>query len=360
MRKQLKSEFMNKLIDWNDFECFIQKMYEEDPNLTVQHNVTLVGKSGAKRQIDVLVKQKTKMTTMITIVECKRWKQRVNRGIIDIVSAAIDDLNANKGVVFTTSGYEEGAIEYAKYKNIDIFLVRDLLDEEWGRPGRHVQFWLQFIGSKIENLVLPNVAFIPFYVGAQPNLNLEICANKEDSRYFLYDKNGQKGLYLGTLLMKIQEKIHCTIGDKVALLTGEEAKNNVLYKSDVIVNMSDYAHNILHFSNGLAIIKQMKFSLLTSITQSNFQLDRGKNLDFALMVENYIVNQKHTVIKHKDEELIHVSDNLVEIKSEDIKEEEVLHNGSIFKIYLQADVVLDITGNELVKETKEITVNISD
>lgn len=160
--------------------------------------------------------------------------------------------------------------------------------------------------------------------------------------------------------MKIQEKIHCTIGDKVALLTGEEAKNNVLYKSDVIVNMSDYAHNILHFSNGFAIIKQMKFSLLTSITQSNFQLDRGKNLDFALMVENYIVNQKHTVIKHKDEELIHVSDNLVEIKSEDIKEEEVLHNGSILKIYLQADVVLDITGNELVKETKEITVNISD
>ena len=48
MNSQMPSEFWDKLIDWDDFERFVQKMYEEDPNLIVQHNVTLVGKSGAK------------------------------------------------------------------------------------------------------------------------------------------------------------------------------------------------------------------------------------------------------------------------------------------------------------------------
>ena len=217
MNGQIPNEFWDRLIGWEEFEHFVQKLYEDDPNLTTKHNVTLIGKSGAKRQIDVLVTQKTKMTTMTTIVECKRWKQKVNRGIIDIVSSAIEDLNANKGVVFTTSGYEEGAIEYAKYKNIDIFLVRDLYEEEWGRPGRYIQFWMQFIGSKIESLQMPGALFFPFHPGLLPNLQLELCVNKEDERYCLYDSTGKKGLYLGTILMDIQERTHSAIGDGVAL-----------------------------------------------------------------------------------------------------------------------------------------------
>lgn len=360
MNRQIPTEFWDKLIGWEDFEYFVQKLYEDDPNLTTQHNVTLTGKSGANRQIDVLVTQKTKMMTMVTIVECKRWKQKVNRAIIDIVSAAIDDLNANKGVVFTTSGYEEGAIEYAKFKKIDIFLVRDLYEDEWGKPGRHIQFWMQFIGSRIEMLQMPHVSFFPFYPGALPDLQLNLCANKEDSRYFLYDTNGKRGSYLGTVLMSIQEKIHSAIGDGVALLSEEEAKKSVLYKSSVTVDLSDYEYNILHFPNGIAKIRDMKFELITHISQSDFKFDRGENLDFAFMVENYIVNQKHRVIKHKDEDMMYVSDNLEEMREEKVNEKDVLQNGSIMKIYFKADVTFNITGDEIIKETKEIKVRLED
>jgi len=54
----MKSNFIDELIDWRDFEKFIQKMYQEDPNLIVEHNVTLIGNSGAKYQIDVLITHK--------------------------------------------------------------------------------------------------------------------------------------------------------------------------------------------------------------------------------------------------------------------------------------------------------------
>ena len=41
-------------------------------------------------------------------------------------------------MIFTTKGYEKGAKTYASSINIDLFIVRDLTEEEWGLPGRHV------------------------------------------------------------------------------------------------------------------------------------------------------------------------------------------------------------------------------
>lgn len=41
-----------------------------------------------------------------------------------------EDLNASKGVIFITVGYEAGAEKYAKSKNIDIFVIKDLTQEE--------------------------------------------------------------------------------------------------------------------------------------------------------------------------------------------------------------------------------------
>lgn len=117
-------KFLTYLIDWKEFELFVAELYKDDGDLIIQHNVTEVGKSQAKRQIDVLVTQKTKLHTIKTIIECKLWKSKVDRQVIDVLSASVEDLNANKGVIFTTKGYEEGAIQYAKNK-ILIFLLSE-------------------------------------------------------------------------------------------------------------------------------------------------------------------------------------------------------------------------------------------
>jgi hypothetical protein len=89
--------FIDQLLDWRDFETFVQRLYATDPNLLVEHNVVDVGKSGARRQTDVKITQRTKLHTYVTLVECKRWKDKVDRSRVDILAASIEDLGAAKG-----------------------------------------------------------------------------------------------------------------------------------------------------------------------------------------------------------------------------------------------------------------------
>jgi translation initiation factor 2 beta subunit (eIF-2beta)/eIF-5 len=128
---------LSNLVDWKAFEMFVKNLYDADGTISVERDVTLIGKSGARRQADVRLTLKTVLHTYVTIVECKRWKDPVSRDRIDVLAATVEDLGASKGVMFTTSGYEEGAKQYAEHKGLDLFLVRDLTDEEWGLPGRY-------------------------------------------------------------------------------------------------------------------------------------------------------------------------------------------------------------------------------
>lgn len=148
----MASGFIDQLVDWRDFEEFVRDLYAKDPSLEVEHNVTQIGKSGAQRQIDVKFTHNAGGHTYVTLVECKRWKEKIDRRRIDELFASIEDLNAAKGVMFTTAGYEVGAETYAEHKGIDLFVVRDLTDEEWGPPGRVVWFYWHLYTAEISNV----------------------------------------------------------------------------------------------------------------------------------------------------------------------------------------------------------------
>lgn len=53
--------FLNQIIDWQDFEQFVTHLYKDDGDVIVEYDVTLKGKSGANRQIDVLISRKSKL-----------------------------------------------------------------------------------------------------------------------------------------------------------------------------------------------------------------------------------------------------------------------------------------------------------
>lgn len=152
---QMSNQFIDRLIDWKDFERFVHDLYVEDDQLHVEHDVTVIGKSGAKRQIDVRFIHHVKDHTYTTVIECKRWKEPVTRERIDVLAATSEDTGAAKGVMFTTTGYEAGAQQYAAAKNIDLFLVRDLTDREWGLPGRVIWIYLQIYAAEIHDLAVP-------------------------------------------------------------------------------------------------------------------------------------------------------------------------------------------------------------
>ena len=141
--------------DWGGFEEFVKEIHEGE-DVIVERDVTLTGLSGAPRQIDVYVTHSKGPYKYSTLIECKHWKNKVKRQQVENMYASMEDLGASKGVVFTTSGYQSGAEIYAKAKNIDIYVVRDLTTEEWGKPGRIIEFYIQISSKSILSIECQN------------------------------------------------------------------------------------------------------------------------------------------------------------------------------------------------------------
>ncbi len=359
----MESTFIDKLIDWKDFELFVKQLYEQDMQLEVEHDVTLIGKSGAKRQIDVLIKHKTKLHEYVTIVECKRWKEKVDRSRVDILFASIEDLNASKGVIFTTSGYEEGAEKYAQSKNIDLFIVRDLTDEEWGLPGRVVHFFMQTFCSNLKHIEFPQMQMIPIVDEYPSRIDLGIIIEKDqkyDENLYLYSKrNGIRNTHLISLILEKQNEILQQISDQTSLLGDGTNEESLIILSDLEIDFSEYEFKQLRYPYGILLIDKLICKLITSISQKTFHFDRGSTFDLSLTIENYIRRQKHIFSKRKDETNIQVTENLFDkLTKEKIVTGDVLQNNSIFKVMLAPYVNIELDGNEKTATTEKIIIKL--
>ena len=128
--------------DWGGFEKLVAELHKTG-EVSVEHNVVLVGRSGAPRQIDVLIRHKRDLYEYLVIVECKYWNSAVDRIHVDALATTVLEVGASRGVIFSTKGFQSGAVTQAKHDAIDLFMVRDLTNQEWGLPGRVVDFFLQ-------------------------------------------------------------------------------------------------------------------------------------------------------------------------------------------------------------------------
>ncbi len=91
----------------------------------VQHLSRVPG-AGGEYEIDVTVEFKIfGGARIITLVECKHQKQPVKRDQVLVLEAKLRDTGAHKGVVFSTSGFQRGAVEYAKNRGIATVTVRN-------------------------------------------------------------------------------------------------------------------------------------------------------------------------------------------------------------------------------------------
>lgn len=356
--------FIDKLIAWDDFEIFVRDLYSEDPSLSVQRDVVMFGKSGAKRQVDVLVTHKTRFHTYSTVVECKRWKDKVDRPRIDILYATMEDLNASKGVMFTTVGYEEGALEYAKAKGIDLFTVRDLTPEEWGLPGREVHFFLQFFSSRIENLQLPSAIPLPTSPDYPQSISLGLTISKDtppDDKWALYSvDSGEKGPNLVPLLTSVQQDIESRVSGQIPLLEGGREDARLVVRTDAEVDCTDYQFRQLRFSWGALLFDKMRFVLTTYVTQSVFHHDRGKNLDLALAVESMLTKRRHVATRPVGESALTISDRLYDTTAGETAgvKDDTLKNGSVFKCILAPWVTFRLDGTEHTVRTNAVRIRL--
>ena len=78
--------------------------------------------------IDVIVRFRFMGLNYLTLFECKRHASAVKREHVQVLADKVRSTGAQKGVMVSASGYQRGALEYAKKHGIGC--VR-LVDDAW-------------------------------------------------------------------------------------------------------------------------------------------------------------------------------------------------------------------------------------
>lgn len=320
---------INEMVkDWGGFEKLVAALHETG-DVTVEHNVQLVGKSGAPRQIDVLLKHKQGLYDHIVVVECKYWNTAVERLHVDALATTVREVGAAKGVIFSTKGFQSGALTQAANDNIDLFTVRELTDEEWGLPGKVVDIFLHVNSVSIGN---PRILGAFSFKGFEPrssNLAISIGSPDTDSHTPMH-KDGEIEKTLEEYLTRIarESAMQFYPSKAFAFRNGSydgkmlvRGKVNVIPKLPIKTNVND----------GIVMIPKIEFDVGLSINQSRIIVDRSNNYVFALAVED-CVRKKAVYATKKTDEVTSAFETITE--PDYSHADEVLKNGSLISVWI--------------------------
>ena len=87
-----------------------------------EHLASLTGVDG-DYIIDVSVTFSALGADFLVLVECKHEKRRTERQDVQILHSKIQSLGAQKGMIFSTAGFQEGAIQYAELHGLALVQI---------------------------------------------------------------------------------------------------------------------------------------------------------------------------------------------------------------------------------------------
>jgi hypothetical protein len=321
--------------DWGGFEKLVAKLHETG-TVTVEHNVTLTGQSGAPRQIDVLVRHSEGLYEHLILVECKHWKSNVKRIQIDSMATAVRDLKASKGVIFTTKDFQSGVVTMAEAVGVELVKVREFSDAEWGQPGRHVDFYIQYFQRSIGN---PNITAavqtIPGVEPSAPRLNLQIGGEEgevDTTFTATFKTDGMEGDSLEKLLINKSAEALAQVIQGHHFDLGTEEDDISAYVT-VPVNLELPNQLVAKVDGTYILISKIAFDLGVKILQTRFKLDRQAQYQFALAVENKVSGKITTATRKRDTETTNLS---AFARKEVPAGEQPVESGSILKFALKA------------------------
>lgn len=82
-----------------------------------EHREVICGLDG-DYEIDVAVRFSALGASFLVLVECKHYKNAVKRETIQSLHSKLLSLGAQKAIIFSTSGFQSGALEFAKVHGI--------------------------------------------------------------------------------------------------------------------------------------------------------------------------------------------------------------------------------------------------
>jgi restriction system protein len=128
-------EFEKLVLDW------LRRSAEVQQQTTAAEHLGVAYGDGGQYKIDVLVTFSALGGALfVVLVECKHQSRPVEREDVMVLESKLRDVNAQKGMVFSTSGFQSGALEFAAAKHIaTVAVVRgEWLYETRAAGGRPV------------------------------------------------------------------------------------------------------------------------------------------------------------------------------------------------------------------------------
>ena len=321
----------NLVEDWGGFERLVARLHETG-DVQVERDVVLEGRSGAPRQIDVLLRHKQGLYEHLVIVECKYWSRNVERSDVDALVATVREVGASRGVIFSSKGFQSGAITQAEHDNIDLFTIREPTDTEWGAPGRHVNLYLHIV-SLAPGPVLIEDAYTFSHCAPTTN-NIEIVlgegGSKPPTHTEIETESGKDKTIEEMIARRAQDAAKQVYQPKLASFNGS-LHGQILYR--VNVNVVPTKDIKVMANGGIVFIRKMSFQLGLRIDQSKLTIDRAKNFIFALAIENCVSQQVFAASRRPGDTLT----KLVAIsKPDEISDQngEIVQNNSIITVCL--------------------------
>jgi hypothetical protein len=230
----------------------------------------------------------------------------------------------------------------AAASGVEIVQVREFLDEEWGKPGRHVDFYMQLFQRSIGQ---PNLTAAPQIlpgggIPPTPTLHLEIGGEEgETDTSFtpIVNADATPGDSLERLIIrKSAEALNQVIqGHHFDLGTGDE---EVTAYAKVPVNLELPKPLVVRVDGIYVLISKISFQLGIKIVQTRFKLDRQAQYEFALAVESKVTGKVIAAARKKDAKTTNLSPWA---QKEVPAGEKAVENGSFMKIGLKAFFIFE-------------------
>ncbi|MEC4049197.1 restriction endonuclease [Flavobacterium sp. SUN046] len=111
-------------MDWKKYEAEIFENFKTAyPNAKIKFNQKIIGRySKVERQIDVLIEERIAGKKIRLVIDGKYYSKNVDVKDVESFISMVEDIDAAQGILITSKGYSEAAINRAYYGPIDIEL----------------------------------------------------------------------------------------------------------------------------------------------------------------------------------------------------------------------------------------------
>ena len=107
---------MNSINNWRDYQEATARIFRE-LGCTARVEATITG-ARAKHRIDVYVTFRHLGMECRWIIECKLWKGHVKKENVLVLKGIVEDVGADRGIIFCENGFQRGAMQAARHTNI--------------------------------------------------------------------------------------------------------------------------------------------------------------------------------------------------------------------------------------------------